>query len=233
MCQFRIGGDVIGRARTAKYPGAVAIQPASNLDCTALHLSEQGDGHLPVLQALDDRREIAERERRDTGAEDDPKAYLVAIKRLATTASWPQEYWASQLDSGLTGKAGHPLTSEHQRGKLIKCASGTARYPSQGGRPAIVRPHDSLAQPPPENRSTAGGSHSDGTVLSCGWQYNPNTLEASIKLAEDYVDSLTSSRARLLASPASPSSWGLDLHPISPQPITTPPTMGPGLRPPR
>ncbi|MGH0156765.1 UNVERIFIED_CONTAM: hypothetical protein FKN15_050331 [Acipenser sinensis] len=38
-------------------------------------------------------------------AEDDPEAYLVAFERLATTALWPKEYWASQLGPCLIGEA--------------------------------------------------------------------------------------------------------------------------------
>ncbi|XP_058862677.1 uncharacterized protein LOC131704957 [Acipenser ruthenus] len=37
--------------------------------------------------------------------EDDPEAYLVAFERLATTAAWPREYWASQLGPCLIGEA--------------------------------------------------------------------------------------------------------------------------------
>ncbi|MGH0151020.1 UNVERIFIED_CONTAM: hypothetical protein FKN15_058417 [Acipenser sinensis] len=33
--------------------------------------------------------------------EDDPETYLVASECLATTTSWPQEFWASQLGSRL------------------------------------------------------------------------------------------------------------------------------------
>ncbi|MGH0153111.1 UNVERIFIED_CONTAM: hypothetical protein FKN15_026389 [Acipenser sinensis] len=38
-------------------------------------------------------------------AEDDPEAYLVAFERMATTASWPREFWASQLGPCLIGEA--------------------------------------------------------------------------------------------------------------------------------
>ncbi|MGH0185230.1 UNVERIFIED_CONTAM: hypothetical protein FKN15_017326 [Acipenser sinensis] len=38
-------------------------------------------------------------------AEDDPEAYLVAFERLATTASWPRQFWASQLGPCLIGEA--------------------------------------------------------------------------------------------------------------------------------
>ncbi|XP_041132356.1 zinc finger protein 449-like [Polyodon spathula] len=35
----------------------------------------------------------------------DPEAYLVAFDRLANTAAWPREYWASQLGPCLIGEA--------------------------------------------------------------------------------------------------------------------------------
>ena len=38
-------------------------------------------------------------------ADDDPEAYLVAFERLATTASWPRQFWASQLGPCLIGEA--------------------------------------------------------------------------------------------------------------------------------
>ncbi|MGH0191334.1 UNVERIFIED_CONTAM: hypothetical protein FKN15_062759 [Acipenser sinensis] len=38
-------------------------------------------------------------------AEDDPEAYLVAFEWLATTASWPRQFWASQLGPCLIGEA--------------------------------------------------------------------------------------------------------------------------------
>ncbi|MGH0191045.1 UNVERIFIED_CONTAM: hypothetical protein FKN15_054891 [Acipenser sinensis] len=60
------------------------------------------------------------------------------------------------------------------------------------------------------------------------WRHNPDTLEATVKLAEDYEDSLVSARTGILSAPALRNSRPSPLYPPTPQPPSVP-----GPRPPR